>query len=159
MPPKFSVTYGPPLGLWPILILATFASKIRNCVLILQRYNLFELFSQSRLYCAHGTKYIALLCFGSMCLCTFQGAYFPACSAVQWDTNLHIGISNMKLLLHASTQIQLSNLRICIFHFSFVPIDLPTVSVCTVLCTYSTSIGICTYSYGYDVRVPYIRVQ
>ena len=41
----------------------------------------------------------------------------------------------MKLLLHASTQIQLSYLRICIFHFSFVPIDLPTVSVCTVFCT------------------------
>ena len=62
----------------------------------------------------------------------------------------------MKLLSHASTQIQLSYLRICrsIFHFFVVPIDLPTVSVCTVLCTYSTSIGISTYSYGYDVRVP-----
>ena len=33
----------------------------------------------------------------------------------------------MKLLLHASTQIQLSYLRICIFHFSFVPIDLPMI--------------------------------
>ena len=59
----------------------------------------------------------------------------------------------MKLLLHASTQIQLSYLRICIFNFSFVPIDLPTVTVCTVFSTYSTSIGICTYSSGYGVRV------
>ena len=58
----------------------------------------------------------------------------------------------MKLLLHALTQKQLSYLRICIFHFSFVPIDLPTVSLCTVFCTYSTSIGICSYSYRYGVR-------
>ena len=54
----------------------------------------------------------------------------------------------MKLLLHASTQIQLSYLRICILHFSCVPIDLPTVvSVCMyiyILCTYSTSIGTST---------------
>ena len=42
----------------------------------------------------------------------------------------------MKLLFNASTQIQLSYLRIYIFHFSFVFIDLPTVSVCTVHCTY-----------------------
>ena len=78
----------------------------------------------------------------------------------------------MKLLLNAltqNTQIQLSYLRICIFHISFVPIDLLTVSVCTAFCTYSTSIlvGICTYSYcvrvcvlcTYGVRVPYIHVQ
>ena len=62
----------------------------------------------------------------------------------------------MKLLLHALTQIQLLYLRICIFHFSFILIDLPTVSVCTVFSTYSTCIGICTYTYGYGVRVPYI---
>ena len=73
---------------------------------------------------------------GTMLLCTFQRAYFPAWSAVHWDTNyilvFPIKPHYMKLLLHASTQMQLSYLRICIFHFSFVPIDLPTVSVCTV---------------------------
>ena len=64
-----------------------------------------------------------------------------------------------------------SYLSICtrIFYFSFVPIDLPTVSVCThtVFCTYSTSIKMhirtskynlfCTYSYGYEIREPYIQ--
>ena len=81
------------------LILAIFASKIRNCVLILQRYNLFELSFQSKMYCAHSTKYIAILYFGYYASVHISGAYFPACSAVQWDTNYHIGISNI-ITLH-----------------------------------------------------------
>ena len=125
-PQKFSVTYAPLLGLWPILILAIFASKIRNCVLILQRY--FELYSE---YCAHGTKYITLLCFGyypavhisggltSQRAAQCNGILITVISILVFPIKPHY----MKLLLHASTQIQFSYLRICIFHFSFVPID------------------------------------
>ena len=59
----------------------------------------------------------------------------------------------MKLLFHASTQIQLSYLRICIFHFSSVPIDLPIASVCYVPVQYfaptlRVKVSICTYGYS-----------
>ena len=58
------------------------------------------------------------------------------------------------MLLHALTQIQLSYLRICIFHFSCVPLPLIyrqclyVMYTCTVFCIYTTSKGICTYGYG-----------
>ena len=140
----------PPLGLSPILILAIFASKIRNCVLILQRYNLFELSIHSRLYFVHTVRRIQHYYTLVLCACThFRG--LTSLRAAQCNgiliSNQHIGISN-KTTLHKTFVASINSnttlvyLRICIFHFSFVPIDLPTVSVCTVFCTYSRSIRI-----------------
>ena len=121
-PPQFSVTYGLPLGLWPILILAIFASKIRNCVLILQRYNLFELSIQSRLYCAHGTKYIALFCFRYYASVHISGGLLPSVqrNGILISILVFLIPHYMKLLLHALTQIHLSYLRI--FVFSIFPL-------------------------------------
>ena len=113
------------------------------CLLILQQYNLFELSIQSSLYCSHGTKYViySIIVHWVLCVCAHLRGLTSHCSQRAAQCNyISILISilvfpikphYMKLLLHASTQIQLSYLCICTnnFQFSFVPIDLPTVSV------------------------------
>ena len=83
-PSKFSVIYGPFLGLCHILILAIFASKIRNYVLILQWYNLFELSIQTfRVDCKRivhtvRSKYTALLWFGYYAAVHISGGLLPS---------------------------------------------------------------------------------
>ena len=110
----------------------------------IQRYNLFELSIRSRLYCVMCTRYEgnSIIVLWVLCVCVhFRFFRLTSQRAAQCNGILisilefPIKLHYMKLLLHASTQIQLSYLRICIFHFSFVPIDLPTVSVCTVFCS------------------------
>ena len=144
------------------------------------RYNLFALSIQSRLYCAHGTNYeiysiIVLCAFAYYALCKFQGDYFPAWSAVQWETNLiSILVFTIKtiLLVHetfvacinSNTTLVFANLYFPFFLRS-LPIDLPTVSVCYVQYFAPTGVKVfahtdTAYHYqhmAYGVRVPYIQ--
>ena len=128
--PKFYVTYGPPLGLWPILILAIFASKIRNCVIILQRYNLFE---SKRI--VH-TKYIlrSIIVLWVLCGC----AHFRGLTSQRAAQCNGILISIL-VFLHETfvaciNSNKLTTLVFAYLYFPFflrsLPIDLPTVSVC-----------------------------
>ena len=139
MLPKFSVTYGPPMGLWPILILAIFASKIRNCVLILQRYNLFELSIQSRLCTRYEVYNIIVL--WVLCGCAhFRG--LTSQRAAQCNGILiSILVFPIKSTLHetfvACINSNTTLVRVYAYlYFPFflrsLPIDLPTVSVCYV---------------------------
>ena len=83
-PLKVLVTYGPPFGIWPILILAILE--------IVNYYNsIICLNSLFRVDCiVHTVRSIQHYCaLGTMRLCTFQGLT-STCSAVRWDTNQHI---------------------------------------------------------------------
>ena len=143
----------------------------------LQQYNLYKLFSLSKFtvfteyieLCSVHTfifKFIILCSFGNIRLCTVLlctqhiSGFGLTCQRAAQCNGILISILVFPIKPHyMKTQIQISYLRICIFHFSCVPIDLPTVSVTLLYVMYKVQyfaptvrVQVFAHTYGYGIR-------